>query len=125
VYDAMTDVQVDRPAPGAAVVEFLGEHDLASRDDLSALLLSLVEENDLVVADFSEALFVDSTTLHVLLDADNAARARGRTFRLQLGTAAIVRMAFELSGMTKRLECVETRAEALGGEGTSRATTIR
>jgi anti-sigma B factor antagonist len=113
MYDAMTHVHVERPTVGTAVVTFTGEHDLATRDDLTALLDRLVEENDLVVADFSEALFVDSTTMYVLVNADAAARARGRKLRLQLGTAAIVRTAFELSGLTKALDCVHSREEAL------------
>jgi anti-anti-sigma factor len=112
MYDAMDDVRVERPTADSAVVRFMGEHDLATRDEVKALLEQLVEENRLVVADFSEAKFVDSTTLHVLLEADMAARARGGRFRLQLGTAAIVRTAFELSGLTKRLECVYDEEEA-------------
>ena len=118
MYDAMADVRVERPTVGTAVVTFTGEHDLAARDDLENLLDGLVEENDLVVADFSEALFVDSTTMYVLVNADAAACARGRKFRLQLGTAAIVRTAFELSGLTKRLDCVHSREDALRGAAT-------
>lgn len=116
MYDPMDDVLVAYPSPGTAVVRFTGEHDLVAREDLRALLDSLVEQNDLVVADVSEAKFVDSTTMHALLDADTAARVRGRTFRLQLGTAAIVRRAFELSGVLGRLEYVDSREEALGRE---------
>jgi anti-anti-sigma factor len=112
MYDAMEDVRVERPTADSALVRFVGEHDLATRDDVRALLEDLVGENKLVVVDFSEAKFVDSTTLHVLLEADMAARARGARFRLQLGTAAIVRTAFELSGLTKRLDCVYTEEEA-------------
>ena len=113
MYDSLRDVQVERPAPDAAIVMFSGEHDLSDRDAVEELLEALVEENDLVVADFSGATFVDSTMLHVLVRADQAARARGRRFRLQLGTAAIVARAFELSGLGQRLEIVETREEAL------------
>ena len=109
----MRDVQVERPTAGTVVLKFTGEHDLATRDDLARLLDTLVDENHLVVADFSEALFVDSTTLHVLLDADTSARCRGTTFRLQLRTADIVGKAFELSGITKRIDCAGTREEAL------------
>jgi len=115
MYDAMEDVHVERPSSGTAVVRFVGEHDLATRDEVSALLHSLVEENDLVVADFSEATFVDSTTLHVLLNVDAVARTWGRGFRIQLDTAAIVRTAFELSGLPSRIECVHSREEALVG----------
>ena len=120
MYNPMDDVQVEFPSLGTAVVTFEGEHDLLARDELRALLDSLVEQNNLVVADFSRAEFVDSTTLHALLDADAAARVRGTTFRLQLGTAAIVRTAFTLSGVLDRLDCVHSREEALGGEGAVR-----
>ena len=116
MYDPMDDVDVEYPAPGTAVITFRGEHDLMARVELRGLLELLVEQNPLVVADFSEALFVDSTTLHALLDADMAARVRGRKFRLQLGTGAIVRTAFEMSGVLGRLDCAHSREEALMGE---------
>jgi anti-anti-sigma factor len=116
MYGGLEEVRVERPAPGAAVVAFAGEHDLATKDLVEALLESLVDENELVIADFSEAAFVDSATMRVLLNADMAARMRGRRFRLQLGAAAIVRTAFELSGLLLRIECVHSRADALGSE---------
>ncbi len=112
--DLMENVRVERPSLGTAVVTFTGEHDLMARDALSTLLDSLIEDNDLVVADFSQATFVDSATIHVLLNSDMAARQRGRIFRLQLGTASIVEAAFELSGVLKRLDWVRSREEALG-----------
>ena len=116
MYDPMDHVHVDHPSLGTAVITFRGEHDLIARDELRAMFDFLVEQNTLVVADFSEAEFVDSTTLHALLDADMAARMKGRTFRLQLGTAAIVRAAFELSGVLNRLDHTHSREEALGDE---------
>jgi anti-anti-sigma factor len=113
VYDLMENVQVERPSGSTAVVTFTGEHDLLARDALSALFNSLIEDNDLVVADFSQATFVDSATIHVLLNSDLAARQRGRILRLQLGTTSIVEAAFEVSGVLKRLDWVRTREEAL------------
>jgi len=116
MYDPMDHVQVDYPTVGTAVITFRGEHDLVARDELRAMLDLLVEQHTLVVADFSEAKFVDSTTLHALLDADMAARRQGRKFRLLLDTQAIVRAAFELSGVLNRLDYTNSRAEALGDE---------
>lgn len=116
MYDPMDHVQVDYPTLGTAVITFGGEHDLVARDELRALLDDLVDQNTLVIADFSEAEFVDSTTLHALLDADMAARMNGRGFRIQLGTESIVRAAFELSGVLNRLDYADSRAEALGDE---------
>jgi anti-anti-sigma factor len=119
MHGVISEVHVEYPTPGSVVVNFNGEHDLVTRDDIAQLLESLIEQHELVVADFSEALFVDSTILHVLVNADATARCKGRTFRLQLGTAAIVHRAFELSGLTTRLDCVQTREGALSGYGAS------
>lgn len=119
MYDPMDHVQVEYPTLGTAVITFRGEHDLVARDELRGMFDSLVAQHTLVVADFSEAEFVDSTTLHALLDADMAARMKGGKFRLQLGTAAIVRAAFEMSGVLNRLDYAHSRAEALGDESPS------
>ena len=109
----LQDVHVERPRVGAAVVVFSGEHDLSTSKSVEALLGSLIEENELVVVDFSEAKFVDSLTIHALVKSRMAAGQRGSTLRLQLGTARIVDKAFEYSGVLKMLDCVPTREEAL------------
>ena len=109
----LDDVQVERPAPGAAVVVFSGEHDLATRGEVRDLLGSLVLSDELIVADFSSAEFVDASILGVLVDTDRRARELGKTFRLQLHTAAIVRRAFEVCGLFEAIEHAKTREEAL------------
>jgi anti-sigma B factor antagonist len=113
MHNSPREIRIERPVPDTAVAVFLGEHDIASRKELKSLLETLVDENDLVVADFSEATFVDSTTMHLLITAHASARMRGKTFRLQVGTADIVRRAFELTGVMARLDCVASREEAL------------
>ena len=113
VESRIDDVSVERPEPDKAVVVFSGEHDLTQRNDVHRLLQDLVDENRLVVVDFADATFVDSTVMHILLDADMAARRHGGTLRIQLGANAIVVRAFELTGLGTRLEVVSSRAEAL------------
>lgn len=113
MQETPTEIRIERPAPDTAVAVFLGEHDIASRKELKSLLEALVDENDLVVVDFSKATFVDSTTMHLLVTAHAAARVRGKVFRLQIGTADIVRRAFELTGVMTRLDCVPSREKAL------------
>ena len=101
----LQDLAVEHPRDGAAVVVFSGEHDVATAEAVHSTLESLVEQNELVVADFSEAEFVDSATLHALVRAARRAKERGTCFRVQLGTAAIVERAFALSaGATPILE---------------------
>ncbi len=107
------DLHVLRPSFGQAVVELNGEHDLETKEMLGELLTSLIEENDLVVVDISEAEFIDSSVLHNFLVADRLARQRGSRFRIQLGTAAIVEKAMELSGLLEHLECLPDREQAL------------
>jgi anti-anti-sigma factor len=109
----LEDVQVEQPAPGTSVVVFSGEDDLATRDEVRELLDSLVRWDHLVVADFSSAYFVDASILGVLLDTDERARELGKTFRLQLGTATIVRRAFEICGLFEVIEHAATREKAL------------
>ena len=111
------DVTVDRPTSRVAVVSFMGEHDLATRDETRDLLARLANEERLVVADFSKAEFVDSSILAVLRSSARAARERGTTFRVQLGTASIVEKSFQVSGVLAELECVSTREKALRPAG--------
>ena len=113
----MRDVQVEHPRAGAAVAVFTGEHDISTSAQVGELLSSLLEENELVVVDFSEAEFVDSSTIFTLLQARGSALEQGKTLRLQLGTKAIVERAFDLTGVLKRLERVASREEALADQG--------
>ena len=106
-------VQVEYPTPGTAVAVFTGEHDLATKGSVKELFASLLDENELVVADFSDAHFVDAAILGVVLDTNDLAERRGHTFRLQLGTAPIVRRAFEICRIFDVVDHAPTREEAL------------
>ena len=107
------DLDVLRPRDGAAVIEVHGEHDIATKTEVRELFTSLVETNDLVVIDITDAQFIDSSFLHNLSLADDLARNRGSRLRLQLSTAAIVRKALDISGILERLDCVPDREQAL------------
>jgi anti-anti-sigma factor len=110
---AIPDVEVYRPRPRAVVVECKGEHDLATHDQMERLLADLVEANDLVVIDVTEAEFIDSSFIHNLVKVDGAARSHGARVRLQYSTAPIVARALELSGILARIEHAATREDAL------------
>jgi anti-anti-sigma regulatory factor len=107
------DIHLERPSSGVAVVSFTGDHDLATRDAIRLLLANLVDENHLVLADFSKASFVDTAIMVVVRDSGRAARERGSLFRLQLSTAPIVELIFQASGVLGELDCVKTREEGL------------
>ena len=107
------DVLVERPADGTAVVVFSGEHDRASVSEVGELFDSLLRQDDLIVADFSSAKFVDASVLGLVLDTQARAHELGKVFRLQLHTTDIVRRAFEIVGVPAVVEVVATRDEAL------------
>ena len=112
----LNDVRVEYPTSDAAVAVFSGEHDLATRNGVREVLDSLVTHHDLVVADFSEATFVDAAILGAVLDAHERASERGASVRLQVGTPTIVHAAFEVSGVFDLIEHCRTREEALLGK---------
>ena len=97
----------------AAVVVLRGEHDLATKDSLHAPFSSLIEDNQVVVADLSDTLYVDSSVIGELVRADRAARQAGKQFRLQLGTEPLVKRVLEISGLLNVLDCYPSRDEAL------------
>jgi anti-anti-sigma regulatory factor len=65
------------------------------------------------VADFSEAEFVDSSIINLLVETRHEAEARKRRFRIQTGTECVVYRVFELTGVLSLLECASSREEAL------------
>jgi anti-sigma B factor antagonist len=98
---------------GAVVVEIIGEHDLASHDSIRDLFTMLLDTNSLVVVDVSATTFIDSSFLRALVKANKHADEVGSRLRLQVGTAPSVRQVLEISGLTKYLDCVYDREEAL------------
>jgi anti-sigma B factor antagonist len=115
VYEEKTrpELELLQPRSGAVVVVLQGEHDLANADRLHHTLSSLLDTHRVVVVDVSRALFIDSSTLAVLMRAGRKARDAGKQFRLQLGTEPIVKRVLEISGLLEELEWYPTRDEAI------------
>jgi anti-anti-sigma factor len=99
-------------AIGAAIVVRLGgELDLYNADQVRAALASAVAEApSRVVADLSEVLFIDSTVLGVLVEAD--ASLPDGAFRLAAPQLE-VRRALLVSGLDRKLHVDDTVDEAL------------
>ena len=112
---SLRDVAVEQLGDGSAIVSFTGEHDLFTSPEVKALLHSLIENCDLVVADFSRAHFVDSSLLHTLLSTNELARERGTSFRLRLDTPAIVKRAFEISGVLEQISWAHSTDGSVNG----------
>jgi anti-anti-sigma factor len=112
--DDALDIEVLQPEAARAVVVFTGEHDLAQVEALRDRLSALVAANELVVADFSDAEFVDSSIINLLLETKREAQARQSRFRVQMGTECVVYRVFDIAGVLSVLECAPSREEALG-----------
>jgi anti-anti-sigma factor len=95
------------------VVEALGEHDLATKDDTAAVFAQLVAENDLVVIDITETQFVDSSFLNNLAKTQRTAQDLGHTVLLQVGTEPIVKRLLEITNFLAHFDHVSSREEAL------------
>jgi anti-anti-sigma factor len=111
----LEDVRVTSPRPGACVVCLCGEHDAATRVSMAELFEDLFLTNDLVVADVTDAQFIDSAILSTFFAAENLAREHGKDFRIQLGTEAIVKRVFEVSGALDHLTWAASREAVLNG----------
>lgn len=110
----LVDVLVSRARPGAVVAAFSGDHDITTSDQVGQLLEDLLEENDVVVVDVSEAAFIDSSFLHNLVRAKRFGSERGKRLALQVGEDAVAHRALELSLVLQQLEHGASRDELLG-----------
>jgi anti-anti-sigma factor len=106
-------VQVSYPRQRTCVIALHGDHDRGTAERIERLFREALALNDLVVVDVGEADFVDSSFLRNVLVADRRAKEQGKVFRLQMGTAPIVRRAFEVSGVLDRLTVAHTRQDAI------------
>ena len=107
---------MDRGEPGVAVVALVGEHESFSLHRLEDTLAAVLDEGCAVVVDLTEATFLDSTTVGVLLQTrDRAARENlGFFMVMDDRTGASVRRMFDVTGLRSVLPIVGTRAEAVG-----------
>ena len=95
---------VVRPERSAVVLELAGELDLASADTVRTAFDHLrgLGWQDFVV-DLGEVSFLDSTGVHLLLDAYDRARAGGGSLSV-VDAAPDVHRVLELIGVADRLE---------------------
>jgi len=80
------------------VVVVAGEVDLLSRDVLTTALTELQGSSRHLVLDLSATTFMDSSGLHVVLDAFRAQRDADRRFSLRAPSSPVVRV-LEMAGL--------------------------
>jgi anti-sigma B factor antagonist len=82
-----------------------GELDLASAPALRDALREAELSHDLVVLDLRELRFMDSTGLHVLIDADQRMRKQGRELTIVRGDSQVGRL-LDLTHASSQLHVV-------------------
>jgi anti-anti-sigma factor len=90
-----------------------GEFDLANARDLRDEIDRALEGGNDLILDLSQATFVDSSIISVLVQGSREARARQQNVVLQLGTAAIVERVLELFAIEQVLPRAQDRKEAV------------
>lgn len=100
-------------ARGVAVVSLLGEHDIATANDVRNALVTLLHTGAGVVVDLTETAFVDCSIMHVLDDSRRFASRDGGRVSFQLATRPIVRRVFEVLGFLEVWPVHGTRADAI------------
>ena len=98
-----------------------GEIDIFTAPEFKNLIAGAIEaDHDFVVADLSEASFIDSSSLGVLISAHRRLGLRGGRLLIACDVPA-VRSTFQITGLDGVLEIYDTRAQALearaGGAG--------
>ncbi|MEX2253274.1 MAG: STAS domain-containing protein [Thermoleophilaceae bacterium] len=103
------------------VIELGGEVDLYTAPEFKERLVQLIEDGKKqIVVDLSEATFIDSTTLGVLVGGVKRLRPEGGALTLVCSDENITKI-FEITGLDRVFPIHATRDEALAGFGSTNA----
>ncbi len=95
------------------IVEVVGEVDMATAPELTAMLDSSVDAEQRVVADLSAVVFLDSSALNALIHAQRDLAKRDIDFRVVSPVDQNVRRIFELTQLLDTLCVVDSLPDAL------------
>jgi anti-sigma B factor antagonist len=109
-----SDFLVDtHPTGHAATLAVTGELDLVSASVLERALAPLLDSDvELIIVDLRGLEFMDSTGLHVLIQAHQRMHEAGRRLALVRARKQVQRL-FDLTGVAEALTLVDSPEEAL------------
>lgn len=90
-----------------------GDFDLSNAPALGKEVGRALENGNNLILDLSQAKFIDSSVVHVLVNASKAFTGSERAVVLQLGTAAIVKRVLEIFEIERVLPRAHHRHEAV------------
>ena len=104
------------------VVRLVGEHDLATAEEVRNRLESCVSSETGLVVSLMETEFLDSSILNALFDANAQLKERRRQLVLHVATASIVERVLDVSGLKHAVPCTGSldAAVALARPGVER-----
>lgn len=91
-----------------------GDFDLTNAPDLDDQITKALGSGYDLILDLSEATFIDSSIIRVVMRTTRAARRREQAMVMQLGTATIVERVLELVRIEQVLPRAHNRHEAVG-----------
>jgi anti-anti-sigma factor len=90
-----------------------GDFDLSNAPAFGKEVGRALENGNNLILDLSQATFIDSSVVHVLINASKAATGSKRAVVLQLGTAPIVERVLEIAEIERVLPRAHERQEAV------------
>jgi anti-sigma B factor antagonist len=107
------EIKTEPLSDHAFVIAIAGEVDLYVAPELKQQLLEVIERGATrVVVDLTDATFVDSTTLGVLISGVRRLRANDGRLSVVISDKNVLRT-FELSGLDRVFEIFATREQAV------------
>jgi anti-sigma B factor antagonist len=104
--DKQFECEVRASGRAGAWIRLCGELDIATAPQFEQAVQDSLSSALLVIIDLRELTFMDSTGVHVIVQADARGRRSGRRLVLVRGPAQIDRM-FKLVGLSDRLGIVD------------------
>ena len=98
---------------GIVAVCLEGEFDLANAPILCDQIDRELGDGNSLILDLSQATFIDSSVIDVLMRAVRTVSGRSQTIVLQLGTAATVERVLDIAGIDRVLTRVQDREAAV------------
>ena len=115
------DIKTEKLREDAYLIALAGEVDLYTAPEFKQQLLEVVGQGGKsIVVDFSDATFIDSTTLGVLVGGVKRLRPSGGQLSLVCSDRNITKI-FEITGLDRVFTIYETRDAAVGALGTGTA----
>lgn len=111
--DSAFEAQCERRGEAAVVVSAAGELDLATADELRAVMRAAEAQAPTVVLDLRAVTFIDSSGLSVIVAENQRAQAEQRRLMVAVDGAPMVERLLDLTGLQRTLTIVPDPDAAL------------